>query len=71
VAIALKGLLGILKMLLAPPDDQGGMYLIFACGLGGGFPGFDLPHHLQLELAGETTSFESQGNCLLSCTKEA
>jgi hypothetical protein len=70
-AMAHKGLLGILKTRFAPPDDQGGMHLILACGQGGGLPRFDLPHHLQLELTGEATSFESQGCCLLSVAKEA
>jgi hypothetical protein len=59
--MAHKGPRGILEMHFAPPDDQGRMHLILACGLGGGFPRLDFPHHLPLELTGEATSFESQG----------
>jgi hypothetical protein len=65
-AMARKGLVGLLEMLLAPPDHEGGMDLILTGGLGGSFPRLDLAHHLQLELAGKTTSFQSQGRGLLS-----
>jgi hypothetical protein len=63
--------LGILEMLLLPPDDQRRMHLILAGGLGGGFPRLDLPYDLQLEFTREATAFESQGGCLLSRVKEA
>jgi hypothetical protein len=70
-AMACKGPFGILEMLFMPPDEHGGMDLILTRGLGRGFPGFELADHLQLELTGEATSFESQGDCLLSILKEA
>jgi hypothetical protein len=47
------------------------MDLILTHGLGGGFPGFELADHLQFKLTGKATSFESQGDCLLSILKEA
>jgi hypothetical protein len=54
-----------------PPDEHGGMDLILTRGLGRGFPGFELADHLQFELTGKATSFESQGDCLLPILKEA
>jgi hypothetical protein len=42
-----------------------------ALDLGRGFPGFELADHLPCELTGKATSFESQGDCLLSILKEA
>ena len=60
-AIARKGPLGILEMLLAPPDEHGGMDLVLTHSLGKGFPSFEFTDHLKFELTCKATSFESQG----------
>jgi hypothetical protein len=48
-------------MLLSPPDEEGGMTLVFTSGLRQGGPGFDCTPYLQCELTGKAPAFESQG----------
>jgi hypothetical protein len=70
-AVTGKSPRGVVLMLLLPPPNQRGVYLIFTSRVGHRLTGFDLTAYLKRELAGQLTAFESQSSGLLSQAKEA